>query len=103
MQVAASDSKFPAWRAWLVVASVSLISFSLIGTTIASLGVYMPVFQTHFGWSEGDVGAVAAVLLLGVSLASISAGWVLNKIGTRNLIMAGVIIVACGCLLAARA
>lgn len=103
MQIASANSETSSGQAWLVVAAVSLISFLLIGSTLASLGVYLPVYQDHFNWSEQDVGGIAAILLVGLSLAGLLSGWLLNKVGPRNVVIAGIIAVIGGCLLAARA
>lgn len=90
------DPELTSVRGWLVVASVSIISFLIMGSSLASLGVYLPVLQSAFQWSEQEVGIIAAALLVGMSFSSIAAGWILNKIGSRKLLMGGIIITAAG-------
>ncbi len=90
------ESELFLWQGWLVVAAVSIISFLIFGTTLASLGVYLPVLQSAFQWTEQQVGMIAAALLVGMSLSSIAAGWILNKIGPRALLTGGICITVGG-------
>ena len=97
------DPELTSIGGWLVVAAVSIISFLLVGSTLASLGVYLPVLQADFGWSEQQLGNIAAAMLVGLAVSSIAAGWVLNKIGPRNLLFAGIVVTASGAIWAANA
>lgn len=90
------DPELSLRRGWYAVAGVSVISFLVIGTTLASLGVYLPALQSAFQWTEQQIGIIATALLVGMSFANIAAGWILDKIGPCKLIIGGICITAGG-------
>lgn len=82
--------------AWAMLISLTVIGFAVIGGTLTSLAVYLPVLQAAFGWSEAEMGGGAVMLLLGMSLANLAAGRLEQRIGLRALLAVGIVATAAG-------
>lgn len=77
--------------AWAMLGALSVIGFAVIGGTLTSLAVYLPVLQAAFGWGEAEMGGGAVMLLLGMSLANLVAGRLEQRIGLRLLLAIGIV------------
>ena len=64
-----------------------------------SLGVLLPGMAADFG----SIGGGITLFLLAMSLASLAAGWALERLGIRPLLLTGILISASGFALAAMA
>lgn len=101
--VPVTEHRAPGGRAWSLVAALSLIAFAIIGGTLTSLGVYLPVLQREFGWSETAMGGLPVAMLLGMSAGNLVVGRLMARLGIRGTLAVGIIAAAIGWAAAARA
>lgn len=96
-EVAALSRSTPAGgRAWVLVFTLSLIAFVIIGGTLTSLSIYLPVLQREFGWSEAEMGALPVAMLLGMSAGNLLSGCLISRLGIRGAIATGTTATAIG-------
>lgn len=79
-----------------VLVALTLISFLIIGGTLASLGVYLPSFQQSFQLADDAAGGVITAFLVAMSLTSIVAGWALERLGPRAILAIGIAMTTTG-------
>ena len=84
---------------WLPVFALAAITLLVQGCTLMSLGVLLPGMAADFG----SVGGGITLFLLAMSLASLAAGWALERLGIRPLLLTGILFSASGFALAAMA
>ncbi|ARS27796.1 MFS transporter [Sphingomonas sp. KC8] len=87
--IAASRSVSANRRAWLLVFVLSLIAFAIIGVTLTSLSVYLPVLQQEFGWHEAEMGCLPVAMLVGMSIGNLLSGRLMAGLGVRGAIAIG--------------
>ncbi len=85
---------------WSILAALVIISSLLIGGTLVSLSVYIPVLERNERWASESLGTAATALLLGMSLAGIAGGIIIDRLSARSVIMGGTLIASLGCCLA---
>ncbi|WP_375196400.1 MFS transporter [Sphingobium sp.] len=85
---------------WLPVVALSAITLLIQGTTLMSLGVFLPSMAGDFG---GQAGSAATAFLLAMSVVSLPAGWTLDRAGARPVLLTGIILSAAGFALASLA
>lgn len=96
-------SKTIPWRAWLLLAALSLVLFTITASTFSSLGVVLPAMIKELKWSFG--WAFFGFTLLGAFCGASS--WLpailIRKVGVRGTIVAGSAVMVAGfaCLAAA--
>ena len=64
---------------WLPVFALAAITLLVQGCTLMSLGVLLPGMAADFG----SIGGGITLFLLAMSLASLAAGWALERLGIR--------------------
>lgn len=93
----------PDRQAWILVSMLSLIAFAIIGGTLTSLSVYLPVLQHEFGWSEAAMGGLPVAMLLGMSGGNLLVGRLISLLNIRGTIVIGVMTTAIGWAVASQA
>jgi MFS family permease len=85
---------------WYVVAISCLATSTGIAPFVfISLGLFMIPFYNEFGWTRGQISSIIPVLVLSLMIAQPFAGRLIDKLGTRTLLIPSTIVF--GLLLAA--
>lgn len=87
---------------WLIVAVLFATLFLIWGPINASGVFFIPVSK-HFGWSRGFLSTLTAVAPLAAGFSSPAAGWLMDRIGPRRVMIAGAALVALSYLALSRA
>lgn len=80
-------------RRWLVVGALFATLFLIWGPVNASGVFFLPVVQ-HFGWSRAFLSLIVAAAPLAAGFSSPAAGWLMDRIGVRQVMIAGASVVA---------
>jgi MFS family permease len=82
-------------RGWMIVL-VSLIGISTgpAAFGIASLGLFIDVFERQFGWSRAEVSSAASLMMLCSAFSMPIVGRLVDKIGPRKVLIPSVAILA---------
>ncbi|MBI1285588.1 MAG: MFS transporter [Thiobacillus sp.] len=86
--------------AWGVVA-LGFMTLALAFTVRGSLSLAMPVWQSEFGWSRGFISGIAAVALLVMAVVAPFAGGLVDRRGSRPLLIFGLAAIGLGVALVA--
>lgn len=70
-----------AWRLVLV--------FGMMGTTFYGLNSWLPDSYVERGWSDGEAGALLAVLNLCALVPTVAVGWLADRGGSRRVYLVG--------------
>ena len=89
-------------RGWVVVGALFATMFLIWGPINASGVFFLPVIK-HFGWSRGFFSLLVATAPLAAGLSSPAVGWLIDRIGARQVMIAGASIVALSFLALSRA
>ena len=89
-------------RGWPIVAALFATMFLIWGPVNASGVFFLPVIK-HFGWSRGFFSLLVATAPLAAGLSSPAVGWLIDRIGARQVMIAGASIVALSFLALSRA
>ncbi|MCP1470589.1 putative MFS family arabinose efflux permease [Sphingobium sp. OAS761] len=89
-----------AGQSWTPVLALSAIALLVQGSTLFSLTVLIPHAERHF---SGPAGFAASAFLVAMSLSNIIVGHMLDRIGVRAMLCAGVFLVGAGWMAAAMA
>lgn len=81
--------------AWIVVV-VGFLSLAVAFSTRATLGLVMPVWQAELGWSASFISGVAAGALLVMAVTAPIAGLLIDRVGPRVSLSAGLALVSLG-------
>ena len=90
-------------RAWLVVASLFISLFLVLGPTASTLSFYFASFVKLFGWTHAQVALISTVFSLAMGLSAPAAGWLLDRTDAGLVMAGGEVLVAAGLLTASRA
>jgi MFS transporter, CP family, cyanate transporter len=75
------------WRsslAWRLV-----LAFGMMGTTFYGLNSWLPDSYVERGWSDGEAGALLAVLNLCALVPTLAVGWLADRGGSRRVYLVG--------------
>ena len=89
-------------RGWAIVGALFATMFLIWGPVNASGVFFIPVIK-HFGWSRGFFSLLVAAAPLAAGLTSPAVGWLVDRSGTRRVMIAGASIVALSFLALSRA
>jgi MFS family permease len=81
--------------AWSVVV-LGFLTLALAFTVRSSLSLAMPVWQAEFGWSRGFISGIAAAALLVMAVVAPFAGRLVDRRGSRPLLMFGLAAIGLG-------
>ncbi|MDH7798690.1 MULTISPECIES: MFS transporter [unclassified Beijerinckia] len=87
-------------RGWLLVA-VCLIGISAgpAAFGIASLGLFIEVFEKQFGWSRTEVSSAASVMMICTAISMPFVGRLVDRIGPRRVLIPSIVLLGL-CMLA---
>jgi MFS family permease len=80
-------------RGWAIVGALFATMFLIWGPVNAGGVFFLPVIK-HFGWSRGFLSLLVATAPLAAGLSSPVVGWVMDRSGARQVMIAGASIVA---------
>ena len=80
-------------RGWPIVGALFVTMFLIWGPVNASGVFFIPVIK-HFGWSRGFFSLLVATAPLAAGLSSPAVGWLMDRRGARQVMIAGASIVA---------
>jgi len=80
-------------RHWWVAAAIAGAILISAGTRVAP-GVFLPLLTNEFGWSRESLGLSVAIGLILYGLAGPFVGTLINRIGTRNTAIIGLVLIA---------
>ena len=80
---------------WGVVA-LGFMTLALAFTVRSSLSLAMPVWQSEFGWTRGFISGIAAVVLLVMAVVAPFAGGLVDRRGSRPLLLFGLAAIGIG-------
>lgn len=89
-------------RRWVVVGALFATLFLIWGPLNAGGVFFVPVI-THFGWSRGFFSLLVGVGPLAAGASSPAAGWLMDRIDARKVMIAGASMVALGYVALSRA
>src|SRR6185437_10402632 len=90
-------------RKWLVVATVFLTNFFVVGSGSCIAGVFLTPLVRHFGWSRARVSSLAMLVSLTSAAFGPVVGWLLDRVDAVKVVSVGVVLTAASLLLAGRA
>ncbi|MFZ0887805.1 MAG: MFS transporter [Candidatus Binataceae bacterium] len=76
-------------RAWLIVASLFVTNLAVFGGGYNTTGVFFPPLLKQFGWSRTQISALPAALAAAAGLSVPLAGWLLDRVEARVVMVAG--------------
>jgi len=83
---------------WYVVGAAAAINFANAAVAIAILSIFIIPISNELGWTRTEIaGAASLGAILGAAFAPIS-GWVLDRVGSRLILVVGCIIIGATCL-----
>ena len=88
---------------WLIVATVFLTNFFVVGSGSCITGIFLTPLVTQFGWSRTRVSALPMMLALTSAVCGPVVGWLLDMIDAGKVVSAGVVVTAAALLLAGHA
>ena len=86
--------------AWGVVA-LGFLTLALAFTVRGSLSLAMPAWQSEFGWSRSFISGIAASALVVIALIAPFAGTLVDRRGSRPLLVSGLAAIGIGVTLVA--
>ncbi|HZC46916.1 MAG TPA: MFS transporter [Candidatus Acidoferrum sp.] len=89
-------------RGWVIVGTLFATLFLIWGPINAGGVFFLPVIK-HFGWSRGFFSLLIATAPLAAGISSPAAGWLMDRIGARKVMIAGASMVALGYIALSRA
>jgi MFS family permease len=98
-QLASPDRR----RRWLVIATLSVVMFLVIGSTAMTIPIFITPLIKHYGWSHARVSTLPTVYLLMLSLGAPITGWLLDHLDARIVMATGAAIAAAGLIGASQA
>jgi len=90
-------------RSWRVATTLFLMLVLSYSSTYLTMGIFFTPLIKNFGYSHARVSALSTVAFLATALFSWPAGWLLERIDSRFLISAGVVVIAAGFMTASQA
>jgi MFS family permease len=90
-------------RSWLVATALFLMLVLSYSSAYLTMGIFFTPLIKNFGYSHARVSALSTVAFLATALFSWPAGWLLERIDSRFLISAGVVVIAAGFMTASQA
>jgi len=75
---------------------VLLFNFAIFGVTVAIIGATVPKVIRQFEWSYLSTGMVVSASSVGYFASSFVAGLLIHRVGTKKVLVSGILIQACG-------
>jgi len=84
---------------WWIVFACFFIAFSVAGVIFYGFTAFMEPIVTEFGWSYAQVSFAASLRGLEMGILAPLVGFLVDRFGSRRLLLLGVIVVGCGIML----
>jgi MFS family permease len=81
---------------WRMAGAACGIQFMLSGLLNQAFGAYVAVLSDERGWSKTALSGAAALQSVESAIMGPALGWLLDRFGTRRLVVIGILIFACG-------
>jgi len=88
---------------WLVVVALFVTLFLVFGSGYNTASVFFTPVLRYFGWSRARMSSLQTALALTAGMSVPLAGWLLDRVQARAVIGVGIVLAACGFLMAGRA
>ena len=82
------------WARYWHIPLTSALGYSASGLQLFGLGSFVNPIQHEFGWSRAQITSGAAIVSIGVALASLPMGVLLDRFGARRVGLVGVLMMA---------
>jgi len=79
---------------WRMAGAACGIQFMLSGLLNQAFGAYVAILSDERGWSKTALSGAAALQSVESAIMGPALGWLMDRFGTRNLIMAGIVVFA---------
>ncbi len=79
-------------RAWMIVVSLFLILVIICGSGYGAQGVFFTPLLKQFGWTRAKLSLLQSAMGLTMGLAMPLAGWLLDRLGARLVMLAGALV-----------
>jgi len=76
------------------VAALSLTSFIILGSTLATIGIFLVPLGRSFGWTQEELARLPTVFLIAMTLFGPVIGWLLERVRPQFLMSGGALLVA---------
>src|SRR5215472_6672786 len=79
-------------QGWLIIASVVLVNFIVMGPSIGTIGIFFTPLIKEFGWSRQQVSWMATAFLLAMGVVHPAVGWLLDQVPARIPMSVGAVL-----------
>jgi len=90
-------------QGWLTVASLFITLFLIFGSGYNTAGVFVTPLIKEFGWKRAKISFLQSVLAASAGFSGPLAGWLLDRIEARRVMVVGAAVAGCAWMLASRA
>lgn len=84
------------YRDIVVVAGLTLVCFMIYGATSSSLGLFINPMRAELGWTNGQASRLSSAFLFTSALSALGAGWLLDRLGARIVMVGSLLLVTAG-------
>ena len=87
---------------WVIVGLALVVNSLSSGPVWSGVGVWMKALELHFGWSRAQLSGAFSMAQLEGSIIGPLMGYLIDKLGSRRMVLIGMIITGLGFLLFSR-
>ena len=87
---------------WVIVTAALIVNSLSSGPVWSGVGVWMKALELHFGWSRAQLSGAFSMAQLEGSIIGPLMGYLIDKLGSRRMVLIGMIITGLGFLVFSR-
>ena len=87
---------------WIIVSLALLVNSLSSGPVWSGVGVWMKALELHFGWSRAQLSGAFSMAQLEGSIIGPLMGYLIDRLGSRRMVLIGMVITGLGFLLFSR-